>query len=263
MAPNVPAYLLAIVSERPNLVAAFCANSSTLSPMRVNVESTTFCTSSSSEPASIAAFPKSNIFFPANTAPSFPASFATDDMIPLEPPSSPFRKPPVNLRPESVPVLSAVLPIFSADFFRDSVDPLSTASPIDLPTFSAVFSTLLACSCRGSVDSPTPSLISPALFSAAMSSPALLYLQGRLTQLLFGRSLCSLPLYSYFTICPHLGHLISPLPYSIIWSTLPHLGHFCLSIAPSCHLYQCLLHRFDKGIDVFLWPCFGSTGSPL
>ena len=64
-------------------------------------------------------------------------------------------------------------------------------------------------------------------------------------------------------ICPHLGHLISPLPYSIIWSTLPHLGHFCLSIAPSCHLYQCLLHRFDKGIDVFLWPCFGSTGSPL
>jgi hypothetical protein len=53
----VPTYLFAIVSDNPAEVMAFFANSLTLSDMVVNVTSTTFCTSTRSEPSSTHSFP--------------------------------------------------------------------------------------------------------------------------------------------------------------------------------------------------------------
>ena len=61
MAPNVPVYFFAMVSDKPKLSAAFFDQSSTLAVMLGNTVSTTFCTSVRSEPNSIQDLPKAMV----------------------------------------------------------------------------------------------------------------------------------------------------------------------------------------------------------
>ena len=61
IAPYVPIYFFAIVSDRPNAFAASFANASTLPDMAPKVTSTTFCTSVKLLPRSIHDFPNATI----------------------------------------------------------------------------------------------------------------------------------------------------------------------------------------------------------
>ena len=85
IAPNIPAYCLAIVSDNPADAIAFFANSSILFDIVVNVTSTTFCTSCKSLPSSIAELVKSEIPFTTNT-PAIRAGifFKTEPIRPRE-----------------------------------------------------------------------------------------------------------------------------------------------------------------------------------
>ena len=71
IAPMVPIYCFAFISEIPNSVMAVFENSFTLSFMDLNAVSTTFCTSDRFEPNSRQLFVKA----PIATPPSRPATF--------------------------------------------------------------------------------------------------------------------------------------------------------------------------------------------
>ena len=80
IAPYVPMYFFAIVSDKPNAFAASLANASTLPDMEPKVTSTTFCTSVRLLPSSIHDFPNATMAAilntDANMAPTFFQEFA-------------------------------------------------------------------------------------------------------------------------------------------------------------------------------------------
>ena len=104
IAPIVDVYCFAASSDKPNDVTAFDANSSIAPDIFRNVTSTTFWTSSRSEPTSIQAFDNSTSAFTAKAEAITPPSFFTA-------PRMFFILPSMTPAPFSTPLVSTIVPI--------------------------------------------------------------------------------------------------------------------------------------------------------